>query len=29
MDNLILILTAVWMFCLIAVVGEYFFGEKK
>ena len=29
MENLILILVALWMFCLIAVVGEYFFGDKE
>jgi len=28
MENLILILVALWVFSLIAVVGEYFFGEK-
>ena len=29
MENLILVLLAVWMFCLIAVVGEYLFGDEE
>jgi len=29
MENLILVLLAIWMFCLIAVVGEYLFGDEE
>lgn len=29
MENLILILVALWVFSLIAVVGEYLFGDEK
>jgi len=29
MENAILLMISLWLFCVIAVVGEYFFGEKK
>jgi hypothetical protein len=29
MDNLLIILIGFFIFCAIAVVGEYFFGDKN
>lgn len=29
MENAILLMIGLWLFSLIAVVGEYLFGEKK
>ena len=29
MENAILLMVGLWLFCVIAVVGEYLFGEKK
>jgi hypothetical protein len=29
MENSILFMVGLWLFCVIAVVGECFFGEKK
>ena len=29
MENAILLMVGLWLFCVIAVAGEYFFGENK
>ena len=29
MENAILLMIGLWLFCVLAVVGEYLFGEKK
>jgi len=29
MENAILLMVGLWLFCVIAVFGEYLFGEKK
>lgn len=29
MENVILLMIGLWLFSLIAVVGEYLFGEKN
>ena len=29
MDNAIILMIGLWIFCVIAVAGEYIFGDEK